>query len=329
MKVLIDDLKDKIYRAFTIAGINNKNSKILTDIFIRATLRGVGHHDIDSVYNRAKSVIDNKINGNPEFRLASSFGALESYDGDNGLGELCTHFVMERSIEIAQKLGIGLVTIRNSNHFLSAAPFNEIANERGFFTIVMSKSPAGLSLPGADKNIIGNNPFGFSAGYKEGNILFDICCAYSSYGKMQEKVKNNQKVPAYWGNDTDGKPTTNPADIFKSGLYMPIGEHKGFGLAIMVEILTAIISNGAILNQGYSDTGFKGEYSQTAITINVEKLLGSSEFENRNLQMVQLLKNLYPDIYIPGDRSVAVKDEILKRGYFEIDDRILEELNSL
>jgi LDH2 family malate/lactate/ureidoglycolate dehydrogenase len=202
-----------------------------------------------------------------------------------------------------------------------------MAEEKGFLTLVMSKSPGGLSLPGAKKNVTGNNPFGYATGYNDGKLLFDICCAYSSFGKMKQMADDGQEVPDYWGNDSEGNPTSDPEKILKSGLYMPFGEHKGFGIALLIELLSSVIGGGAILNQGMNETGFKGKYTQTAISIDIKKIMDLDQYANRVQQMVDILRQLYPEVYIPGKRSYQKKDEIKEIGYFEISDELVEKLD--
>lgn len=326
-KIDIDHLSNKIKALLEVYGLSSNHASIVTDIYMRASYRGVGHHDIHDLFGRIDHIRKGETNPTPTLKLVTNFGGLESWDGDNGLGELCTWHVTKRSMALAKEHGIGFATVCNSNHFLAAAPYSEIADEEGFLTLILSKSPGGISLPGADKNIIGNNPFGYGAGHKQAPILFDICNAYSSYGKMNALAKEGKEVPSYWGNDLQGQPTTDPNKILESGLYMPIGQHKGFGLALMVELFTAILAGGTILNQTEEVSGMKGPYSQTAISIDISKLMSLDHYEDRVDTLVATLRHLYPEIYIPGQGSAIAKEAILKKGFFEIDEAILKKFD--
>lgn len=319
IKVSTDKLKKHLTDALCSHGLNKEDASVVAEVYYRATLRGVGHHEIDSLPDRYKHLDRGESNPRPEIKKIGGMGAMELYDGDNGMGELCTMYITQKSMDLAQEHGIGFAAIRNSNHFLAAAPFTEYAEEQGYFTTVMSKSPSGLSLPGADKDIMGNNPFGYSASADDSSLLFDICFAYSSYGKMGKYIKEGKSIPDHWGRDKEGKPTTNPQNVMDSQLYMPIGEHKGFGMAIWVEMMTSILAGGNILNQDENEQSLKGQYSQTAISINVEKLLGPGEFSKRNTEMKRIFRELYPDVYFPGQGSLKSKESILKQGFIEVD----------
>lgn len=322
----LEKLQKLIYSRFAAAGLCEQHAEAITDIYIRATLRGVGHHDVHDIMGRLRALTEGRITPCPKIRKISAFNAVETYDGDNGLGEICTWFVTNRSMELAESHGIGFCSIRNSNHFLSPAPFNEIADEKGFLTLVMTKCPGGMSLPGSDKNLIGNNPFGFATTHPDGNLLLDICLAYSSYGKMRQKAKRGESVPEYWGNDSTGTPTNDPAKILESGLHMPVALHKGFGIAMLIEILTSVLSGGAILNQEENDTGFPGVYCQTAISIDIRKIMAQDEYAGRIKEMCDILKGLFPDIYLPGQRSEKIKKEITSSGMVQVEEALLEKL---
>ncbi|WP_168203579.1 Ldh family oxidoreductase [Oceanispirochaeta crateris] len=327
MNIPIADLEHRIKALLLNVGVNAENTEKVTDVYMRASYREVGHHDIHDLLSRIGQIKEKAIKPNPVYKLLTDFGGIQCYDGDNALGELNSYFITEKSMELAELHGIGYCTIRNSNHFLAAAPFVEMADEKGFLTIVMSKSPGGLSLPGVDKNLTGNNPFGYAAGYNDGKLLFDICCAYSSFGKMQAMKDEGQLVPEYWGNDRNGQPSTKPEEILESGLYMPIGEHKGFGIALLVELLSSVLGDGVLLNQELKDSEMKGKYTQSALSIDIKKIMTVDKFKDRVQQMVDILRGIDPKIYIPGQRSIQAKAKIDELGYFQISDDLIGKMD--
>ena len=105
-----------------------------------------------------------------------------------------------------------------------------------------------------------------------------------------------------------------------------MGGHKGFGLAIMIELLTAIISGGNILNQKMSETGLKGEYSQTAISVDMRKLMTLEDYEDRVDEMKNIFRRLYPQIHLPGEGSGKSKKDLLEKGFFELPDELYSRL---
>lgn len=327
----LPDLKKFIFELTVASGMNRTNAEIFTDIYIRATLRGVGHHDVYDLPGRISAFHEKIINPDPQINLISSFGALESYDGNNGPGELCCSHILNRSIELAKKHGIGLSTIKNSNHFLSAAPYVEKGSEQGFFTMIFSKTNPVMGFSGMPKKIIGNCPMGFSAPtVDEAPLLLDICLAYASYGALDAKAKSGESVASHWGTDASGNPATDPAKIMNNGVPYAIGGHKGFGLALFTEILTGVLSGGQLL--GEPNTQFKkgsGIYSQTAIAIKVDAMAPAKEFDNRVSTLVERLNAHAPGIHIPGQSSYKNKKRILADGKILLDPHLIDKLNAL
>ena len=201
VKIKIQELEEKILSCLEQAGMDRENALTMTEVYIRATYRSVGHHDINDFTNRLDALKGGSLTANPKNQKGLLFLMLwKGMTAITDRGELCTSFVTMRSMILAEQFGIGLATIRNSNHFLS--PPHPIVRwqKRRDSLLLFYPNPRGAFLfPGQKRNIMGNNPFGFAAGYDEGKVLFDICCAYSSYGKMGDKIKKGQRVPDYWG----------------------------------------------------------------------------------------------------------------------------------
>lgn len=307
-------------------GLNEEDASRVTDVYYRATLRGVGHHEIDSLPGRFDHLEKGETNPAASITKIGGMGALELYDGDNGMGELCSLFATERSMELAASQGIGFVSVRNSNHFLAAAPYTEYAEEKGFFTTILSKSPSGLTIPGAGKDLMGNNPFGYSAAAADGSLLFDVCFSYSSFGKMGLLARQGKSIPSYWGEDSEGQPTENPADVLESKLYLAMGEHKGFGLAMWVELMTSVLGGGTILRD--EESKLPGMYTQTAISINTEALPGPGSMAERTTRMKELFREMYPEIYFPGQGSLRNKEAILQQGFVEVDPELWQTITA-
>ncbi len=114
------------------AGMSAANAAILADVYVRSTLRGVGHHDICDLPLRIAAFREGRMNPDPRITPCGGSDAVEAWDGDNGPGELCAVHVVQRAQALASCHGIGLATIRSSNHFLAAAPYVQMAAERGY-----------------------------------------------------------------------------------------------------------------------------------------------------------------------------------------------------
>ena len=323
-KIKISELESLISALFEKAGLHKRHCQQITDVFMRTTYRGVGHHDIYSLPGRINNLQKDRINNTPDMKKLADFNSMEVYDGDNGPGEINCYFITERSQKLADQNGISLVSIKNSNHFLAAAPYVELSAEKGYLSLIFSS--AGISMGvGESPKVIGNGPFGYAVQGQNHNVLFDICMAYSSYGKLHAKAEAGEKVPSYWGKDSEGNHTEDPAEILEGGIPLAMGEHKGFGLSMMVEFITSILADGDIaLEKNKKSTGI---YTHSIITIKPEGV--NDSYVNNVDKLIDDMKTIYPDLHIPGDSSYGSKKEIEKKGYFEIEKSLLDRLLEL
>lgn len=327
-KIELARLEKYIDSALIASGLNDLYAGQMTEVFMRATLRGVGHHDIYSFASRLKDLRDGKISSYPDIRLIRSFGSIECYDGDNGPGEVCSTYIMERAIKIADKFGIALCTIINSNHFLAAAPYVEMAAEKGYVAVLYTRGGPGMGAPGRTEQVISACLMGFAAPTDKGYpIMMDMCMAYASGGLLDAKIKANEKVPPHWGTDKNGNPTTDPAAIANGGTRLPIGSHKGFGLAILGELFTGVLSGGQVIDEPNPRTGKVGTASQAIITVKVDGLMTIGEFKAKTGEMIDRLEARAPNVHIPGQGSYKNRDRMIAQKVIELSDELVEELN--
>lgn len=327
LKIGTEQLESFIIELLQGAGLTPANARTMANVFIRATLRGVGHHDIYDLPTRLRLIEGGRVNPNPNITPLQKFQAVESYDGDNGPGEICCSFVMERAMHLAGEYGIGFCTVRHSNHFLAAAPYVEQAAEQNYLGLIFTRAVNSMGAPGASRNFMGNNPFGFAAMSAQGfPLMLDISMAYSSYGKLHGKIKAGESVPEYWGMDADHRPTSDPKAILQGGIVNPLAGHKGFGLALLVEILTGLLSDGEILDETNPVIPSPETTSQTAIALKIDTLMPAEHFQHRVSDLINLVHEQAPAVQIPGQHSFENKQQALTDG-LELETGLVTQLN--
>ncbi len=327
IRIRVSDLSEWIRRCLASFNMSVENIRTATDIVMRATLRGVGHHDIYDFPSRIQGLRDGKIAINPEFQQLAAFNALESWDGGNGLGELVCSFAMHRAMRLADKYGIGLCAMRGSNHYMAAAPYVEIASEKGYVAMLFCKGAPTMGAPGRIEKVIGTLPMGYAIPTNhEYPILFDACMAYASFGALKEVMDRNEKVPLHWGFDEEGKQTDDPKRLAK-GTRSPIGGHKGFGLAIFGEMITALLSQGCIVDEEDTVHMQKSPTSHTAIAINVGALMGGESFRQRSSELIERMQARAANLRIPGQGSASNKRKILDAGVIELCDDLVNKFD--
>lgn len=309
-------------------GLARSDSAVVAEVYRRATLRGVGHHDIHDLPQRLKALDEGLVNPAAAITMTASYHAVENYDGDNGLGERCSSFIMDRAQQLAERYGIGCCSVHNSNHFLSAAPYVEKAAEAGYFAMIWTSSSPVMGWPGSREKLIGNNPMGFaSPGKPSGPLFLDISMAYSSIGNLTAKAKANENIPSFWAVDSEGNPTDHPDEALR-GAALPIGMHKGFGLALLGELLTSVMSGGTMIDQKAAPNQLFGHHmhSQTAIAMKPDAFMPMEQYRARVEQVEHFIKTKHDNIRLPGERSHMMKRELQQRGLY-LDEALVEVLD--
>ncbi|MDL2318810.1 Ldh family oxidoreductase [Eubacteriales bacterium OttesenSCG-928-A19] len=326
--VKLSALEAYVRQTMLACGLNQADADTVADIVLRATVRGVGHHDIYDFPGRITGLLEKKLNPTPTLSKLAAFGGMESWDTDNALGEVGCAFAMDRAMELADAHGIGYCAIRNSNHNMASSPYVERASERGYIGLMLSKGPPTMGAPGRTDKPIGTLPMGYAFPTDHGYpVMMDACLAYASYGVLKERMDRGEPVPPYWGYDEDGAPTTDPARLAK-GTRQPIGGHKGFGLIILGEVLTGLLSHGCIIDEAPGE-GQATATAHAAFAFKADALLPMDQFEARTGEMIDRMEARAPGLHVPGQGSQKKREAAQAAGSIELTDALVETLNGL
>jgi ureidoglycolate dehydrogenase (NAD+) len=316
-RIAVKRLERLMVRMLCALNVSPADAKAIAWVYSAMTLRGMGHHDATWFPNLLQNLKDGALKARPSIATEVDRGAMAVMDGDNAPGPLAAYRMTETAIEKARQYGVGLACIRNSNHFVGAAPYALLAAKHKMLGLVASNTSLCMGTGASSDRAIGNDPWGFAvdggAGYP---LLLDICNAYASYGKLAEYAASGDPIPTTWGMDSQGRPTASAERVIKGGVPLPIGGHKGFSIALLVEILTGVLSGGAILDEIALGGGGS---SQVALVLDISHFMPAKRFTARTRDMVDYLKAhplLDPNqpTMMPGERSHGAAREIRKKG---------------
>lgn len=328
MKIIsISDLESYLYRQFRSAGLCEQNARTMADVVMRTTLYDRGHHDIHFVPALLDLVLNKRAEANPEFCRLSAFGGMESWDGGNGLGPICCMKAMDRAIELAEQHGIGLCAMRNTNHFMAAGPYVERAARKGYIGIILAKGGVSMGYPGKRGQCMSALPFGFAYPTKEEPVVLDACMAYASMGKLHQMQQEGKSVPSYWGMGPEGKETEDPEELLR-GTRFPIGGHKGFGMAMLGEVLTSVLAEGCILDETQTRDGIGNWSAHTAIAVKADALLDIERFQQRTSNLSKRVKELSEGIHIPGEGAAEHVRLHQASGEVRLEEELIAQLNA-
>ncbi|WP_207719015.1 Ldh family oxidoreductase [Peptostreptococcus russellii] len=343
IRVNADELTSFCKRAFKKYGFSDKDADTITDVLLAADLYGVDTHGSQRLEMYRKQIQKGFIHVENQPKIAFETPISAVVDGNRAMGQVVGKYAMEIAIEKAKKSGIGLVTVRNSNHYGIASYYSKLACNEGLIGVSMTNSFPVVVPTFGKRPMMGTNPIAVSIPADPVDFNFDVATSVVAYGKVEVRNKKGIELPIGWGINDEGKDAINPMDIINGIAYRScglhplggsselFGGHKGFGFSLIVEFLTAILSNGFTSNHS-EDDGIAGIcHYFMAIDPN---LFGDAEqiksHWNTYLQEVRDSEKAYQQdrIYIHGEKEAEKHQDRLDNGV-PILPKTLEEMENL
>ncbi len=240
----IEVLREFSTRIFLHFGVPKADAEQAADVLASADLRGIDSHGVARLTSYFDLLSEGLINPTPKIKVLRSTLSTATIDGDNGLGLVVGPQANKIAMDMAEKAGSGWVSICNTNHFGIAGYYVLKALERDMIGWAMTNSTKLVTPLWGAERMLGTNPIAIAfPGKDEPPIVIDMATCAAAYGKIEMARRRGQPIPQGWGIDNQGRGTTNPDDIVAGGALLPLGSdrerggHKGYGLAIMVDVL--------------------------------------------------------------------------------------------
>ncbi|MEO6846061.1 MAG: Ldh family oxidoreductase [Chthoniobacterales bacterium] len=335
MKIAVSrkELTDFVESVFLKLGVTQADAQTCAEAFVLQEMRGADTHGIRRLAANIIWLSKGMINARPERKVLRESGSTMVIDGDNGVGMPGCMEAMDRAIGKAREFGVGFGIVINSNHFLAAAPYCTRAAEAGVIGICASNTMGSMGYPGTHTRAISNSPVGFGIPTEnEFSLVLDTALT-TSMGKLGQWARKNATIPdELAGLNAEGKRSTDPKEVM-TGTALPIGGHKGAGLAILVEVLTGVLGGGAFLSDLLAPEARQQKEnaeSQCCMAINIENFMPLAEFYQRMNVFMKDLKGrpLAPEaseILLPGERAARSIRECEENGIM-VDKAVQEEV---
>ncbi|MGH2457888.1 MAG: Ldh family oxidoreductase [Chloroflexota bacterium] len=227
------------FDAFAALGAPSDQARILADVLLEADLRGHADHGSALVAYYLPDVRANAVNPRPAVRVLGETPVSLVVDGDGGFGAVAASRAMDECVARARSIGVGIAAVRNSSHAFYPGYYALRAAEAGLVGFFTTTSKPAIAPTGAAERVLGQNPicYGIPADTHP-PILLDVGMA-ASVAKIRIAMHEGRDLPTGWALDAEGQPTVD-ARTAMSGLLVPIGEHKGYGLALAMDALAGL-----------------------------------------------------------------------------------------
>lgn len=325
--------------AYETCGVPPEEALIGAEYLAKSDLRGVATHGVMRLPAYIRRLEEGWMRPKMKLETLRSKGATSFINACGSMGQIVAHHAMGLASKLAAEHGVGWVNVIDSSHFGTAGLFAMRALENNFIGYLCSNSAPQMAPYGGREKIIGNNPlaYAFPAGSRP-PIVLDFSCSTVSVGRIILNAKKGVSIPQGWAVDAKGRPTTDPTDVSKGGgSLLPMAAHKGYGLAIAHEILTAVLGGGRWtmnINDIYKPAldGIQGT-CHSFMALDPECFVGTEEFIKGVTRYIDAVKASpaaegCTEILYPGERSARIETQRLDSG-IPVPEAVASELQNL
>ena len=322
-RIKMQDLENFIERAFEAVDVPRGDARVIAELMARADVNGSDGHGVFRLPQYIRRIKGGAVNVRPHIALERESAAMALVNGDNGMGHLVMRFATQTAIEKAKQAGVAWVGARWSNHAGPASLYASMALEHDMIGLYLAVGSANHLPPwGGLDMLLSTNPLAVAvpAG-NEPPIVLDMATTVAAYGKVKTKAQRGETMPIGWMIDRRGQPLTDPRRA-NEGFLLPIGEYKGYGLALIIGLLAGTL-NGAAMGKDVvdfnADDATATNTGHAIVIISIEAFGEVAEFKRKVDALALDLRNSQrlpgvDRIWLPGEQSHAKRLDRLQHG---------------
>jgi LDH2 family malate/lactate/ureidoglycolate dehydrogenase len=307
VRVELGALRRLTYDVFRALGLNDEQVSLSAHALIYSELRfhpgqGQGVRRLRAYQERlARGLIDKDA----PFELVKESPALALVDAHNGLGSVVGMKAMRLAVQKAKVCGIGSVVVRGGTHYGSSAVHASEALEGDCLGLALTNAGPEMAAWGGATPVVGTNPWAIAVPSDKGfPVVLDIALTTAGKGMMRWLEREGKRMPHAWALTPDGEETDDPAAAMQ-GALLGIGQYKGYGLSLMTDALTGVLSGGAFGTEPYSDPA-RQNVSHTFLAFHIDWFMPLGDYKARMGRFIDTIKasRLRPgfdEVLVPGE----------------------------
>jgi len=313
------------------AGMPEADARLVADTLVQADLWGHQSHGVLRLgwyLDRVRNKVMNPVT-RPE--IAVDAGAAAVIDGHDGVGHVLTVLATREAVKRAKAHGIGVVGVRNSNHFGTCMYYTLMGAREGCVMLLTSNGGPAMAPWGGRKKIIGTNPWSVAApAGRRAPFVVDMANTGVARGKIYLARNKRLPIPLGWAINSAGEPTTDPQEAI-DGIILPMAEHKGYAIAAMVDLLSGVLTGSGFLSAVHSPykTAEKSNCGHLMIAMNIAAFQPLAKFNERMEQFIAEIKSVplakgHDEVFYPGEIEASNDARNRKDGLLFPDDTLAD-----
>ncbi|KAG6047779.1 hypothetical protein E4U39_000140 [Claviceps sp. Clav50 group G5] len=303
-------------------GVPADNADIVAKCLIAADLRGVDTHGILRIPSYVERIRQGVLNPAARPQITQVTPVVAQVDGCNGFGFLAAHLAMDAAINAAQVYGIGMATVKHSNHFGMSAWVVQQALDANMMSLVFTNSSPALPPYGGKGKLLGVSPIacGAPAQGTMPNFILDMAPSVAARGKIYKAKRRGEKIPLDWALDAEGRPTDDP-EAALGGVMLPMGGPKGSALSIMMDVFSGVFSGSAFAGHvtGPYDPSKPADVGHFVVAMKPDLFMDLGAFRSRMEHLYERVVGAakapgVDRIYFPGEMEQLIEEERIRTG---------------
>ncbi len=323
VRVSAADLAAFCIEAMRKCGLNEEDARLTAEVLVTTDTLGTFTHGTRQLRGLLKNIRSGRLDANACEQVVAEGPAWAMVDAHYAMPPAVAYRSMQLAMRKAKETGIGYVGVRHSSHYGAAGFYANLAAENNMIGLSMCNVDPCMTVPGSKGKVLGTNPIAYAApAGEEHHVYLDIATSAVAATKIFSAKALGKSIPDNWLVDADGLPTTDPTQYPEKGAQLPMAGHKGYGLAVWVEILTAVLTGAAMLGQVKSwvqDVPEPTNEGHAFIAIDVAQMMPLGEFKGRMDWMIREIKSAplakgAERVYLPGEIELERRDVALVDG---------------
>ena len=348
VKYPAEKLREFSQKTFEFFDVPKEDAKLASEVLSMSDIRGIDSHGVARLHTYFDMLENKRINPKPNIKIIRESLSTATVDGDNGLGLVVGPKANEIAMNKASEAGTGWVSVSNTNHYGIAGYYVIKALEKDLIGWSMTNTTKLVAPLWGAERMLGTNPIAIAFPAKEAPpIIIDLATCAAAYGKIEIANRKSDKIPEGWAIDSEGNQNINPEKMINGGALLPLGSdrerggHKGYGLAIMVDFLCAVLS-GANWGPFTPPFALRQEIPEKSVgkgighffgAMRVDAFIDPDEFKMQTDDYIRTMRSTKPapgtnGPIIPGDPEREAEELRSKEG-IPLVEPVIEELNDI